>query len=100
MKEGTILDSKGQLVALVVEGSPDRREILGLDLRRYWAPLLIESGEWEVPSGSSAPPVDENFLTALEQLPPCAGGALGFDRLVMLAAGATDITEVLWAQVD
>jgi lysyl-tRNA synthetase class 2 len=48
----------------------------------------------------AAPPVDENFLSALAKLPPCAGGALGFDRLVMLAAGATDITEVLWAQVE
>jgi lysyl-tRNA synthetase class 2 len=48
----------------------------------------------------TAPPVDESFLAALAQLPPCAGGALGFDRLVMLAAGATDITEVLWAEVE
>ena len=47
----------------------------------------------------SAPPVDEDFLAALEHLPPCAGAALGFDRLVMLAAGASDITEVLWAPV-
>jgi lysyl-tRNA synthetase class 2 len=48
----------------------------------------------------NAPPVDESFLTALAHLPPCAGGALGFDRLVMLAAGAQDITEVLWAEVE
>ena len=45
-------------------------------------------------------PVDADFLAALEfGLPPSAGIALGFDRLVMLAAGATHIEDVLWAPV-
>jgi lysyl-tRNA synthetase class 2 len=45
-------------------------------------------------------PIDEDFLAALEHgLPPCSGIALGFDRLVMLATGAEDIEEVLWAPV-
>jgi lysyl-tRNA synthetase class 2 len=46
-----------------------------------------------------APPLDEDFLNAVEHLPPCAGAALGFDRLVMLASGAQEITDVLWAPV-
>jgi lysyl-tRNA synthetase class 2 len=45
-------------------------------------------------------PVDEDFLTALDRgLPACAGIALGLDRLVMLATGAEDIEDVLWAPV-
>ena len=41
-------------------------------------------------------PVDERFLEALERgLPPCAGNALGVDRLVALACGTTSIREVM-----
>jgi elongation factor P--(R)-beta-lysine ligase len=45
-------------------------------------------------------PIDEDFLAALEHgLPECAGIALGFDRLVMLATDAAHIEDVLWAPV-
>jgi lysyl-tRNA synthetase class 2 len=44
-------------------------------------------------------PLDEDFLAALAAMPSASGAALGFDRLVMLAAGASHIEQVLWAPV-
>jgi len=41
-------------------------------------------------------PIDEDFLTALASMPPASGCALGFDRLVMLAARASRIEQVIW----
>jgi lysyl-tRNA synthetase class 2 len=40
-------------------------------------------------------PLDEAFLSDLERMPPAAGIALGIDRLVMLAAGADSIGQVV-----
>jgi elongation factor P--(R)-beta-lysine ligase len=44
-------------------------------------------------------PLDEDFLAALAIMPEASGIALGFDRLVMLATGATHIEQVMWAPV-
>lgn len=44
-------------------------------------------------------PLDEDFLAALEIMPPASGIALGFDRIVMLATGAPRIDLVMWAPV-
>ncbi len=41
-------------------------------------------------------PLDERFLAAMQSgLPACSGVALGFERLHMVAAGTTDIRDVL-----
>jgi lysyl-tRNA synthetase class 2 len=40
-------------------------------------------------------PIDEKLLTALADMPPTCGVALGFDRLVMLVTGAANIRDVI-----
>jgi lysyl-tRNA synthetase class 2 len=40
-------------------------------------------------------PLDEDLLAALPDMPDCAGIALGFDRLAMIASSAARITDVL-----
>lgn len=41
-------------------------------------------------------PIDQDFLHALARMPPASGCALGFDRLVMLAARASRVDQVMW----
>jgi lysyl-tRNA synthetase class 2 len=41
-------------------------------------------------------PLDEDFLAAVAAMPPSGGVALGFDRLVMLASGASRLDQVVW----
>jgi lysyl-tRNA synthetase class 2 len=45
-------------------------------------------------------PIDEELLQALRLMPPASGVALGLDRLIMLATGATRIDQVLWTPVS
>jgi len=45
-------------------------------------------------------PIDEDFLAALAQMPQASGIALGLDRLVMLATGASRIDQVLWTPIE
>jgi lysyl-tRNA synthetase class 2 len=44
-------------------------------------------------------PIDEDFLAALAYMPSASGCALGFDRLAMLATGASRIEQVIWTPV-
>lgn len=41
-------------------------------------------------------PLDEDFIAAVAAMPEASGVALGFDRLVMLAAHAPQISDVIW----
>ncbi len=41
-------------------------------------------------------PLDEEFLAAVAAMPEASGIALGFDRVVMLAAGALRVDQVVW----
>jgi elongation factor P--(R)-beta-lysine ligase len=45
--------------------------------------------------GAPVHPLPEKFLAALAHMPPCAGNALGIDRLVMLFTDAATIDEVV-----
>ncbi|MDQ0396042.1 EF-P lysine aminoacylase EpmA [Labrys monachus] len=44
-------------------------------------------------------PIDEDFLAALAIMPEASGIALGFERLAMLATGASRIEQVVWTPV-
>jgi lysyl-tRNA synthetase class 2 len=46
-------------------------------------------------AGKTTYPVDEALLAALGRMPPTAGIALGFDRLMMLVLGQADIRNVI-----
>jgi lysyl-tRNA synthetase class 2 len=58
--------------------------------RRFEAEVLERADR-----GKAIYPIDEPLLAALPAMPPTAGIALGFDRLVMLVLGARDIREVV-----
>lgn len=71
-------------------GDPDEQR------RRFTSDLAARRA-----AGLSEPPLDERLLAALESgLPDCAGVALGFDRLVMLAAGADSLDRVVAFPAD
>jgi lysyl-tRNA synthetase class 2 len=57
--------------------------------------IAVES-ERRVVAGLAPLPVSNRLLAGMEAgLPPCSGVALGFDRLVMLAAGKSSVAEVI-----
>jgi elongation factor P--(R)-beta-lysine ligase len=51
--------------------------------------------------GQIQPPLDERLLAALQAgMPDCAGVALGFDRLVAIAVGASRLAEAMAFPID
>ncbi len=55
-----------------------------------------KDNEKRLAMGLSPQPIDHHLIAALEAgLPPCAGVALGVDRLIMLSVGASHIDEVV-----
>ncbi|WP_062206044.1 EF-P lysine aminoacylase EpmA [Aureimonas sp. AU12] len=60
--------------------------------------LVAEMDEKERVYGERYP-IDEDFLAALAIMPEASGIALGFDRLAMLAVGASRVEDVIWTPV-
>jgi len=57
---------------------------------------FVADQDWRAKRKRIVPPMDENFLAALAAgLPDCAGVALGFDRLVMLALGLPSVAAAM-----
>lgn len=61
----------------------------GEQRRRFEAVAALRSGH-----GLEPLPMPERFLHALGSLPACAGAALGFERLLMLATGSQTLAEI------
>ena len=79
--------------------------VAGLELANGYHELLdpavlrarsVAANTWRVADSKLPLPEDSRMLWAMEAgLPPSVGVAMGFDRVVMLAAGATHIDQVL-----
>ncbi len=77
----------------------------GLEIANGYGELLdadellrrnVESNQKRVATGREPLPVDSQLIEAMRAgMPPCAGVALGFDRLVMLQQQTSDIGDVL-----
>ncbi len=102
-------------LARVREGNPPVAErfelfIRGLELANGYHELLDpnilrqrqqDANRHRNLEGKYLVPEDNRLLAAMEYgLPPCSGVALGFDRLVMIAAGTKTISEVMAFPID
>ena len=103
-----LVDYPGQLAALakLKEGDPDVAEraeayVAGIELSNGYTELNDPQEQRARFARSrdnmeEAPPVDGEFISAMERgLPPAGGVALGVDRLVMLMAGASRLADVM-----
>jgi lysyl-tRNA synthetase class 2 len=96
-------------LARLKEGDPTVAERFEM----YWAGIELANGFSELTdateqlvrfhetleerqrAGLARYPLPEAFLKSLEHLPPCAGIALGVDRLIMLLAGASSLDSIV-----
>ena len=107
-----LLDFPARMAALakLKKENPDWAErvelyIGGLELANGYTELndpreqrqrFHEERKRRLKAGNSRLPLDEKFLTMMEQgMPPAGGMALGVDRLIMLLTGAETIAEVV-----
>jgi elongation factor P--(R)-beta-lysine ligase len=67
-------------------------ELVDAEIQRQ---RLVQDRATRARIGKPVYPIDERFLAALPQVPPCAGNAIGFDRLVSIACGTRSIGEVI-----
>lgn len=90
--DGTLLGSRFELYIDGVELANGYHELVDGEEQRL---RFAAANRQRLALGRSALPLDRAFLEAMDDgLPDCAGVALGFDRLVMIAAGCASITEV------
>ncbi len=106
-----LMDYPGELAALArlkpgLSELAERFELYlgGLELANGFSELndpveqrrrFEEANRLRLEQGSAPLPLPEPFLSELSCMPPSAGIALGIDRLVMLAAGADSIDQVV-----
>jgi lysyl-tRNA synthetase class 2 len=96
-------------LARLVPGDPrwaERFELFagGLELANGYAELtdaaeqrrrLVAEQDQRRRLGRPVPPLDEAFLEAVGRMPEAGGVAIGFDRVLMILAGAASIEDVL-----
>ncbi len=102
-------------LAQVREGRPpvaERFELFvdGVELANGYHELLdpatlrarsAAANELRAADGKPVLPIESRLLAAMEAgLPSCAGTALGFDRLVMVAVGTKKLDEVMALPID
>jgi lysyl-tRNA synthetase class 2 len=81
-----------------VELANGYHELLDADVLQQ---RMVENNQARQHDGKPALPDDNRLLTAMRHgLPPCAGCALGFDRVIMLAAGLTDVRDAMAFPID
>ncbi|MFV1968744.1 MAG: EF-P lysine aminoacylase EpmA [Pirellulaceae bacterium] len=87
-----------ELYARGIELANGYRELVDADVLRARSRV---ANSQRLADGKYCLPEDNRLLRAMQQgLPPCAGVALGFDRLVMIAAGASCLRDVVAFPID